>query len=159
MELGMIAMKVQGVEVSIDLTKVHESWVQTFLEYGVRRKLNDTYSAEKGNEKIELVRAMIKDLESGKEVKIRGTSAGKAADPVEALAIKTAKADLMAIFKARTGVSKIADILAAKDDAIGAYFAEGVWKDSAVIAFIEKQAKAKKRDYMGDAGLALSAEI
>lgn len=93
---------------------------------------------------------------------VRGGGAGAArqpADPILAHALKTAKTDLLAVFKKRTGARKIADMLNADDGAVAKYFtADGVWLDAEVVAFIDRQAEAGKRDYRTEAEAALSGD-
>lgn len=82
------------------------------------------------------------------------------ADPVGALAQKTAKVVLLDAFKARTGKGKIKDMVA--DDAVAKFFRDGpngpVWDEEAVGLWIDAQAKTGKRDFRAEAKQTLEGE-
>lgn len=144
-------------ELTVDPRLAHETWLAKVIEYGVRRFPNDTYSAMKGDTKVDAIRAMLRDMESGEELVQRVRVASAPSDPVAFAAGKAAKADLLIVFRMRTEKTKIAD-MAGADDAVAAYFVKRedgsfVWKEDAIAAFIVKQKEAGKRDYMADAEL------
>lgn len=89
----------------------------------------------------------------------RGEGGGTApVDPVANLAHTNAKADLLAVFKAKTGKKKMADI-AATGPALGKYFVTKgdvvAWNETEVRAYIDRMADSGKRDYMAEARMAL----
>jgi hypothetical protein len=154
-ECAPVELTINGQKLVADPAKMHASWLARALEYGLRRWPNDSYSGEKGQTKYDLVRAMLADMQSGDPMpeKVRSSRAASA-DPVEALAFKTAKGDLLAAFKKRTGAGKIADILAAGDEAVNKFFRDtengSVWNEESVAAWIAKRKEAG-RDYMAEA--------
>lgn len=155
-----VTLKINGQAITVDLAKVHESWLAHCLTYGVRRYINDSHSAAKGQEKYELCMDMAKTMANGEAMpeKVRKTSGGTSADPVMALAMRNAKASLTALFKKITGETKALDF--AKHEKIAPFFVitedRAVWIDAKVMAFIEKQKADGKVDYVGDAEATLA---
>lgn len=153
-----VTFKINGAEIHVETDKMHETWINRCLEYGVRRLVNDTFSAEKGNVKFDLCRSMAAEMQSGKPIAEKVSRAKVDSDPVTSLAVKTAKQDLLAIFKKLTSCAKIEDM--AKHEKIAPYFAEVggklAWADDKVLAYIGKQKESGKRDYMADAQTALN---
>lgn len=89
----------------------------------------------------------------------RGEGGGAApVDPVANLAHTNAKADLLAVFKAKTGKKKMADI-AATGPEIGKYFVTKgevvAWNETEVRAYIDRMDNSLKRHYMAEAAKAL----
>lgn len=150
-----VELKVNGQPIIVDLAKVHESWLEHCLTYGVRRFINDSNSGLKGQTKYDACQLMNKDMQSGEAMpeKVRKTGGGSSVDPVTALAFRNAKNDLTAKFKAITGMAKAADF--ATHEKIAPFFAvdgdKVTWIDATVKAYIEAQKTAGKNDYMGDA--------
>lgn len=151
------------VEVQADPNKFHETWLAKVVEYGTRRFPNDSYSAIKGDNKVDMVKALVKEMESGEAMPERVRKSAAPSDPIGALVDKNAKADLMAVFKHRTGKGRIADIVADSDTAINAYFNETEsghsWNQEAVAKFVAKQKEAGKKDYRADAEAMLAMDI
>ena len=159
-ETVLFTTKINGEEVQVDFSKMHPSWVEAHLQKAAQRFLNDRYSGEKGATKLKAIRADLAVIHSGEPMPVRERQTRAPADPVEALAVKTAKGDLLAKMKSMTGANKIADILAANNPTVNKYFTpEGVWIESAVIAFIEKQAANGKRAYVEEARAILDTDI
>lgn len=113
--LGSVIMKADGIELAMDLSKMHESWLVRIVEYGARRLVNDTYSGEKGAEKVECCRAMIAEMENGAPMPQRERKAASAskADPVRKLARDLATTFLTQSLAARLG--KDMSVWAAQD--------------------------------------------
>lgn len=168
----LVEMKTNGETILIDTAKFHQTWLARVIEYGARRLVNDTYSGEKGQEKVNLCRAMVREMESGVEYAptraARGTKVD--ADPVLSLALKNAKAGLVAQFqKHAPDCRKIVDLLAHPKigERVAAYFMAQTgdkaptWKDSAVIQWMEQikdhPDPSKRIDYMADAERLLGA--
>lgn len=145
--------KMDGQEITIDFSKMHHSWLEAHLKKAAQRFLNDTYSGLMPSEKLAQARKDLAVIHSGEAMPEKARrSGGGGGDPIKALALKNAKTDLMAIFKKRTKLAKIADIIGAGDDAVNKYFsADGTWRDEQVVAFIDKQKDAGKRDYVAEA--------
>lgn len=158
----IVELKINGLPLTVDTSKLHESWIEKALAYGLRRLPNDTFSSFKGAEKYNLVKDMLEEMEKGGEAPQRIAS-GKlsAKDPVEALAWKNAKADLTAMFRAVTGSTKALDF--AKHEKIAPFFKvtedRATWIDESVVKWIEKQVADGKRDYMQDAKVALDGNV
>lgn len=91
-------MKVNGVELSFDTARMHQSWVARALEYGVKQLVNDTYSGEKGEVKFDLCRAMLADMMNGEPmpVKERKSPAARGVDAIRDLARDKATSFLVA---------------------------------------------------------------
>jgi hypothetical protein len=155
-----VIAKIQGEELNVDTSKMHESWIAHCLAYGIRRFVNDKYSGEKGQEKIDLCRMLIADMCNGEEMPVRVAGSTRAPkDPIKALAFKNAKQDLGAMFRKVTGATKAIDWAA--HEKVKPFFninADGkaIWNDETVNAWIVKQAAAGK-DYMGEAKASLDA--
>lgn len=155
----LVTLKINGQEIHADTEKFHESWIEKCLAYGVRRLPNDSYSGEKGGTKFDLVKALIKDMESGEAAPVRVQGTGRSsADPVQSLARKNAKADLSGMFRAVTSATKAIDF--AKHEKVAPFFnmveresgeVAAVWNEETVTAWMMKQKEAKKRDYLADA--------
>ncbi len=156
----LVTLKINGQEIEANTDKFHESWIAKCLAYGVRRLPNDSYSGEKGKTKFDLVKALIADMESGKEAPVRVQGSGKSsADPVVSLARKNAKADLTGMFRAVTGATKAMDF--ALHEKVAPFFNivkgdtdkdnRAVWNEETVTAWMGKQKEAGKRDYAADA--------
>jgi len=164
MDYPTVTLKINGQELNVDLSKAHETWIEHLLTYGARRFPNDSFSGEKGQTKYDLVRDLLAEIESGEPKPEKTRSRASApADPIEALAFKTAKGDLLARFKMETGAGKIADIVAAGNAAVNKYFRETengpVWNEEEVKNFIDRMAEAKKRDYRAEAKTMLSVDF
>lgn len=155
----LVTLKINGQEIHADTDKFHESWIAKCLAYGVRRLPNDSYSGEKGGTKFDLVKALIADMESGKEAPVRVQGTGRAsADPIVSLARKNAKADLTGMFRAVTGATKAIDF--AVHEKVAPFFSvdtledgthRATWNEDVVTAWMLKQKDSKKRDYLADA--------
>lgn len=148
--------------VRLDLAKAHPSWLARFMDYGSRRLLNDTFSAEKGMTKVELVRGLVADIESGEETTARRAKATVTLNDVEALALANAKADLTIMFKKATGLAKLADMAQASEK-VAAYLEVGKdgkasWRNDAVMAWVEGR-KAQGKDYLAEAEAVINAPI
>ena len=140
--------------VSIDFAKMHETYLEAHLRKAVQRFLNDKYSQLKADDKLVAIKDEAARINSGAALERKERTTVAPADPVEALAVKNAKGDLLAAFKARTGAGKIADMIAA-DAAVARFFTDaGVWRDDVVLAWMESKAK---RDYRADAKATLEA--
>lgn len=155
-------LKINGQPVAIAWEKVHPSWLPTILEYGARRYPNDKFSGEKGNDKLEMVRELVASFADEMPERVRGSSgAGKSVDPVVAMMLKNAKADLTVLFKAATEEKKIEAMVA--DARVAKYFDKSesavngyVWNDDAVLAWVDAQKEKGKADYRGDAEKAVA---
>lgn len=148
--------------ITIDLGKAHASWLGRFMEYGTRRLLNDTFSQEKGQVKVDLVRDLVREIESGEETQARRARATVTLNDVEALALANAKADLTIMFKKATGMAKLADMAEASEK-VAAYLEVGKdgkasWKNDAVMAWVEGR-KAQGKDYLAEAEAVINAPI
>ena len=154
-----VTLKINGLELVADTSKMHETWIEKCLAYGVRRLPNDSFSGEKGETKHELVKGLLEDMMSGEQAPVRVQGSGRSSmDPAEALARKNAKTDLTGMFRAVTKATKAIDF--AKHEKIAPFFvmkesdASGtiaVWNEANVTAWIEKQKESGKRDYLADA--------
>ena len=161
----LVTLKINGQELQADTDKMHETWIAKCLAYGVRRLPNDSYSGEKGKVKYDLVKALIADMESGKPAPVRAVGQGRTpADPVAALARKTAKATLTNMFKAVTGAGKALDF--ASHEKCAPFFTIkvqddntkiAVWKEETVTAWIAKQKESGKTDFIAEAKAFLEA--
>ena len=148
--------KIAGEEFAFDVRKMHTSWLDKLMVKACQRLVNDTFSSA-GDAKLKLSREMQAAMMSGEPAPERIVISRAAENPVEALARKNAKADLLAVFKARTDKGKIADMIEA-DKIVAAYFTiEGVWIDDKVLAFMAKN--IAKRDYMAEAEATLAIEL
>lgn len=156
----LVTLKINGKPIVADTDKMHESWIEKCLAYGVRRLPNDSYSGEKGDVKFDLVTALIKDMESGEAAPVHVQGSGKSsADPVESLARKNAKADLTGMFRAVTEATKAIDF--AQHEKVAPFFTvvkgdsveldRAVWNELSVTAWMAKQKDSGKRDYLADA--------
>ena len=98
----LVEMKVNGHPLRLDTAKLHPTWLDFCLAYGVKQKINDTYSGEKGQTKYDLCAAMIRDMESGEAMPERERKAPQAAkaDPVRKMARDLATTFLTARFRA-----------------------------------------------------------
>ncbi len=156
-----VQLKIQGQAMTVDTSRMHQSWVDHCLAYGVRRFPNDKYSSDKGQVKIDLVQALLADMQSGEEMPaiVRGSGGGASANPVETLALRNAKATLTMMFKQITGLNKALDF--AKHEKIAKFFKitedRATWKDDIVRQWMAKQAEAGKVDYLGDAKATIEA--
>lgn len=149
----LVKMKINGIELIADTNEMHESWIAACLEYGVRRKVQDTYSKDKGKEKLDLVKAMLKEMQSGEEMSERQRVTRASLDPVMTMALKDAKQSLTDMFKRVTGEGKAIDM--AKHPKVAPFYKvtedRAVWIDDSVIKWIEKQKEMGKRDYVEEA--------
>lgn len=93
------------VALAIDFSKMDQTWIKRCLEYGARRLVNDTYSGEKGDDKIALCKAMLDDMHSGKPLaeKERKAATGSKLDPVVKLARDKATTFLAASLTKKLG--------------------------------------------------------
>lgn len=153
-----VYMTINGKPLMVDTDKLHESWAVKCLEYGVRRFVNDKYSDAKGDVKFDACQSQIKEMESGREYVPTKGSGRSNLDPVTGLAVRNAKADLQAIFKAITSETRAADM--AKHPKVAPFFTvsddAAVWKTAAVLEWIKRQEDAGKRDYLDEAQVTLS---
>ena len=150
----LVTLKINGLELIADTDKMHETWIEKCLAYGVRRLPNDSYSGEKGETKHELVKALLDDMMSGEPAPVRVQGSGRSSvDPVESLARKNAKADLTGMFRAVTGATKAIDF--AKHEKVAPFFIvaedKAIWNELNVLAWMAKQKDSGKRDYVADA--------
>lgn len=150
-----VEMKVNGTVLVVNPHKVDGSWLAEMLAYGIRRKVNDTYSGETGGTKFDLCAAMVKELNEGKVWEGRTRRAAVTMDTAERLAFDAARADLTRVFKARTKLTKLAD-MADADPAVGKFLTVGTdgkatWDNAVVMAWVEKQREAGKKDYLAEA--------
>ena len=157
----VVELRISGEPLVVKPHKVDAGWLAEMLAYGIRRKVNDTYSGA-GDNKLDLCRAMVKDLNEGKAFEGRQRRATVTMDTAEKLAFDAARADLTAIFKARTKLVKLAD-MAAADEAVGKFLTIGddgkaSWRNDAVMAWVAKQAEAGKRDYLAEARALIAAQ-
>jgi len=146
----------------VDFTKLHPTWVAAHLKKAAQRYLNDKYSGEKGNDKLELIRLDLADMHKGDPMPERERKVGVAvADPVRKLARQIATTVLTDTFakvfgkdsKAWAGEAKIAHLFKLTD-------AGNVRYDlAAVDAWMDGQAKAGKRDYMAEAKAQLETPV
>lgn len=78
-----------------------------------------------------------------------------------AMAVRSAKQDLLVLFRKLTGQSKIADL--ATHEKVAPYFQtdtdKTVWEDAKVVEWIKAQAEAGKRDYVAEAKAVLSVDL
>jgi len=160
----LVTLRITGddgrVDLLCDTDKLHKSWIEKCLAYGVRRLPNDSHSGAKGADKVEAVRLMLNEMQSGNEAPVRVANT-TSRDPVEALAVKTAKSDLIATFKIVTGKTRALDF--AKHEKIAPFFTEdkdkAVWIEKTVLAWIAKQKETNKRDYVAEAKKTLDSAI
>jgi len=151
-EVDVVELKINGQPLILDPAKVDESWFATLFAYGARRYPNDKFSGETdGNAKFEAVRGLIASMAEPMPERVAGAGSAPK-DPIEALAVRNAKADLLAAFKTRTGKMKIEDMLA--DKAVAKFFANGkngpVWIEASVEAWMTKRLAAGK-SYLDEA--------
>jgi hypothetical protein len=150
----LVELKINGMPLVADTDKMHQSWVDQCLMYGVRRYVNDSHSGAKGQDKYDACRMMIADMVSGEAMpeRVRKTG-GSSADPVEQLAMRNARAALTALFKRVTGKAKAVDM--ATHEKVAPFFAvadgKATWVDETVRAWVDKQAADGKVDYFADA--------
>lgn len=153
-----VYMTINGKPLMVDTEKLHDSWKVKCLEYGVRRFVNDKFSQEKGDIKFDACEGEIKEMESGREYVPSRGSGRTALDAVTGLAVRNAKADLQAIFKAITSTTKATEM--AKHPKVAPFFTvsddAAVWKTAAVLEWIKRQEDAGKRDYLDEATVTLS---
>jgi len=159
MNIMYVEMKVDGRIIQIETNTFDQSWLDDCLRYGVKQRINDKYSSFKGSDKYDACMTMKLEMESG-SVRPEKVSAVKIdADPTMTLALTNAKTDLKAMWKAKLGITKIAQFAA--NDSTSKYFKEVgnsmVWNEYAIESFIEAQAEAGKKDYLADAEAILSA--
>ena len=155
-----VELKIAGEPLVVNPHKMDQGWLAEMLAYGIRRKVNDTYSGA-GDNKLELCRAMVRDLNAGAVFEGRQRRATQAMDTAEKLAFDAARTDLTAIFKARTKMGKLADMAKAEPDLVGKYLAVGEdgrasWNNAEVMAWVDRLREAGKRDYLAEAREALA---
>lgn len=152
-----VTLKIDGRPITVETDKMHQTWIDKCLAYGIRRLPNDTYSASKGNTKYELVSGLVKDMQSGKEAP-SVLSGGSTVDPVMSLALKNAKASLAVMFRELTGETKALDF--AKHEKVSPFFKvtedRAAWIDATVVKWMEKQVEKGEKDYIADAKTALT---
>jgi len=151
-----VALKIKDdagnpVNILVDTDKLHETWTARCLAYGIRRLINDTNSAAKGKVKVDACNLMAGEMMAGKPAPERLAS-GVSVDPITALAVKNAKADLGAIFRQVTGATIAKDWLAHDDTA--KFFkatdaGKAVWRDDVVVKWVAAQ--IDETDYMAQA--------
>lgn len=154
-----VELKIAGEPLVVLPHKMDAGWLAEMLAYGIRRKVNDTYSGA-GENKLDLCRAMVKDLNEGVAFEGRQRRATVTMDTAEKLAFDAARTDLTAIFKARTKLAKLADMARAEPELVGKYLAVGEdgrasWNNQEVMAWVERLREAGKRDYLAEAREAL----
>jgi len=92
------------VALAIDFSRMHESWIKRCMEYGARRLVNDTYSGEKGDEKIQLCKLMLDEMHNGQPMATKERKAATSkADPVIKLARDKATTFLTASLTKKLG--------------------------------------------------------
>lgn len=152
--------KVSGEFLPINPENIDNTWLVEMLRYGAQRKINDMFAGQ-GEDKLEMARAQVKDINAGKAKPeaVRRTG-GATADPVRKMARGMAQDLLKLAFKKATGMAAIKDMCAASEK-VEAYFNETngkyVWNVQRVDAFIES--KPGGRDFMAEADAALKVEV
>jgi hypothetical protein len=145
--------KINGETVEVDFGKMHPTWIAAHLQKAAQRFLNDRYSGEKGADKLAMVRADLNEIHKGEPMPEVVRQSRAPADPVEALAVKNAKAALGAMFQTLTGKRKIADF--ATHEKAAPFFRETggtlAWDEAHVAAWMAKQKESGKRDFMAEA--------
>ena len=152
-------VKCKGHELEIDFAKMHPSWVEHFLMKAAQRRINDDLSGYEANEKLAEYRHILTKVHSGEplEKAKRATGGVRASgDPVKDLAFRNAKQDLLAKFKAATGLGKIADMIAASAVIAGAFTEKGAWREESVQGYIAKQLADGGIDYVANATATLA---
>lgn len=153
----LVDMKINGSVLEVDTDKLHKSFFDRTLEYGIRRFVNDSYSGEKGQLKFDLCAALVAKMNAGEEL-VTGERRSKIpTDPIKALAHKLAKTALAVVFKNLTGKAKLEDM--AQHEKVAPYFIEIggklAWNEDAVGEYIER--RAGKDDFMGQAEKIINA--
>lgn len=153
----LVDMKINGSVLEVDTDKLHKTFFERALEYGVRRYVNDSYSGEKGQLKFDLCAALVAKMNAGEEL-VTGERRSKIpADPIKALAHKLAKTALVVVFKNLTGKAKLEDM--AQHEKVSPYFIEIggklAWNEEAVGNYVER--RAEKDDFMGQAEKIINA--
>ncbi len=151
--------RISARDVAYTPQTMDQSYLLRFLEKGMQRYANDMYSGEEGNTKYDLCMALAAEANSGKKLEPRQRVVRLPNDV--ALAVKTAKQDLLIIFKQLTGKGKIADMV--DNEKVKPFFkitAESVtWKDAIVQKWIAKQKEVGKRDYLEEAKASLNVDL
>lgn len=152
-----VEIKIDGRTIQINTNGFDQSWLDECLRYGVRRKINDTYSSLKGTAKYDACMAMKLEMESGVIREERASGFRVEADPILALAITNAKTDLKAKFKQHFGLTKIAQFAA--HEACEKYFKYAgeslVWNEHVVVDYIESQLATGTRNFIREALISL----
>lgn len=96
--------KINGETIIVDFAKMHPTWIEAHLQKAAQRFLNDKHSGEKGDVKLELIRAELKDVHSGEPMpqKERKSPVAKA-DPARKMARDMATTFLVSAFKSKFG--------------------------------------------------------
>ena len=184
----------RGAIAKLDLSKLSPAIAEQLFIYGVTQKISDAAStagtdAAKlalGEEATKPQRDAYLETDAGKRAAMEraATMMQKAIDTLysgewsmregtgqrmlwtdaQALAIETAKGDLLALFKAACAARKIKGTMenfVTLGESVAKYFETKakklVWADKAVMDYITKQAEASKRDYIAEAQATLDA--
>lgn len=162
----------------VDLAMLSPKIIAALFAYGLAQKLGDAGSGAKAAVTEGMAQADVKpftESEVGKR-KIAEAAIGMAqkaldalyedqwsvrgggtvrvpADPVTALALRTAKEVILTLLKAKTGKAKMADIGAtdAGKTFLDVADDKATWNDEAVLAWVDKQAASGKRDFRAEA--------
>lgn len=80
-------IKINGEVLVVDLAKMHPTWVAAHLRKAAQRFLNDKYSGESGQTKLDAIRADLADMHKGEAMPERERKASvSTADPVRKMA-------------------------------------------------------------------------
>ena len=148
--------KIAGQTFVTDYAAMDNSYLVAFLRKAAQRFVNDTLSGLEPSEKVAEAVKLYGSINAGDVMPVRIAVSRTPKDPVEARAMKDAKAYLLGVWKAQFEVKAIKDIIAADPDGkVEAYFTDdNVWIDDKVKAFIEANKAAY--DFIGEAREALS---
>lgn len=153
----LVELKINGSVLEVDTDKLHKTFFERVVEYGVRRYVNDSYSGEKGQVKFDLCAALVAKMNAGDELTTGERRSKVPTDPVKALAHKLAKTALVVVFKNLTGKAKLEDM--AQHEKVSPYFIEVggklAWNEEAVGNYVER--RAAKDDFMGQAEKIINA--
>lgn len=94
--------KVAGEWLPVDLAKVDNSYLVELIRYGVQRKVNDNAKGESPQQRLEVARLVVGEMNSGKVLPMRSVRASQV-DPVQGKARKLAHAAIRDYFAANGG--------------------------------------------------------
>ena len=154
-----VAKKWLGQEFMFKPEGMSESWKRRIFEYGLR-VVNDAMNSQGmdlPSDKMEFLRDMVAEINSGAEWEGRSRGGSNAMSDVDKRAYSLAKDALKMQFKLATGKTKIADMCAASDK-VAAYFKDNAWIDAKVKEYIDGQKASGKHDYMAIAARQLEEE-